>query len=366
MIPAPSQLRTRRLAPALLAAAALLVAAGCARRADEHSGATAEREEIRGGRRVVLKSSVSPRRVTLGDPSVWTLTADLPAGAVPGKLLRSAAAPELDLAAPKAPRVEASRSSGTKGAADRAVYHWPYQIRGFGLGPIALPAVRLPVTYGTARDTLIFPADTLAVDSLTRAASGTVLPDRGPITPELRRVDYVVAAALLLLAIVAALLIARSIRRRRTRGEAPPVPAEPPDVLLRRAIATLRAEGEPMPRDAFYDRLSFAIRDYAAAATGITTRDRTTMEIVRDLRAAGSVPPDGVDALRRALSRADLAKFARRGGGWDEALDVLDTAERLPERLPARPPAAAESGAAGGTPSGGISSGTRAAGAGKG
>jgi hypothetical protein len=85
------------------------------------------------------------------------------------------------------------------------------------------------------------------------------------------------------------------------------------------------------------------------------------MEIVRDLRAAGSVPPEGVDALRRALSRADLAKFARRGGGWDEALDVLDTAERLPERLPARAPGAAESGAPGTT-----SSGTRAAGAGKG
>jgi hypothetical protein len=248
-----------------------------------------------------------------------------------------------------------------KGTADRAVYRWPYQVRGFGLGPIALPAVRLPVTYGTARDTLLFPADTLAVDSLTRAASGTVLPDRGPITPELRRIDYAVAAAILLLAIVTALLIVRAIRRRRKRGEAPPVPAEPADVLLRHAITALRAEGEPMPRDAFYDRLSLAIRDYAAAATGITTRDRTTMEIVRDLRAAGSVPSDGVDALRRALSRADLAKFARRGGGWDEALEVLDTAERLPERLPARGPAAAESGAPDGN-----ASGPRAAGAGTG
>lgn len=324
----------------LLVALAGTVVPGCARRADERAGATAEREEIRGGRRILLKSSVSPRRVTLGDPAVWTLTADLPAGAVPGKLLRSPAAPELDLAAPRAPQAE-DRRPGTKGAAaaaGRAVYRWPYQVRGFGLGPIALPAVRLPVAYGSSRDTLLFPADTLAVDSLTRAASGAVLPDRGPITPALRPVDYVVAGALFLALLVAALLVARALRRRRARSEAPVVPAEPPDVLLRREIAALRAEGEPMPRDSFYDRLSLAIRDYAAAVTGITTRDRTTLEIVRDLRAS-SVPVEGVDAVRRALSRADLAKFARKGGGWDEALDVLDIAERLPERLPARAPA---------------------------
>jgi hypothetical protein len=329
------------LAILLLAATFLTGFSGCARRADDRAGATAEREEIRAGRRILLKSRLSPRRVTLGDPVAWTLSAELPATAVPGRLLRTPAGPELDIRAPRAPRSETARPRGTK-AADRTVWVWPYEVRGFGLGAIALPAVRLPVAYGSARDTLLFPSDTLAVDSLTRAASGSVLPDRGPVTPELRPLDYAVAAGLLVLLIVAGFLIARAIRRRRERAEAPAVPAEPADAVLRREIAALRAEGEPLPRDTFYDRLSLAIRDYAAAATGITTRDRTTMEIVRDLRVRPAIPPDGVDALRRALSRADLAKFARRGGGWDEALEVLEIAERLPDRLPARPPAPAE------------------------
>jgi len=335
--PAPATRRGALALAILLLAAAALASGGCARRADERSGATAEREEIRGGRRILLKSSVSPRRATLGDPVAWTLSAELPAAARPGKLLRNDAGSELDIQPPRAPRAESARPPSPGRAADRTIWTWPYQVRGFGLGAIALPAVRLPVTYGAARDTLFFPADTLAVDSLTRAATGSVLPDRGPVTPELRPIDYAVAAGLLLLAIIAALLIVRAIRRRRKGVEAPAAPAEPPDVLLRREIAALRAEGEPLPRDAFYDRLSLAIRDYAAAATGITTRDRTTMEIVRDLRARPAIAPDGVDALRRALARADLAKFARRGGGWDEALDVLEVAERLPDRLPARP-----------------------------
>ena len=326
---------------AALLAPLLLAPFGCAR-SDERAGASVEREEIRGGHRILLKSSVSPRRVTLGDPVVWTLAAELPASGRPGKLLRSRAAAELDVQPPRAPGSEPSRSATLAGEpAGRTLWTWPYQIRGFGLGLIALPAVRLPVAFGTERDTLLFPADTLAVDSLTRAATGTVLPDRGPVTPELRPIDYGVAAGLLLVLLVAALLIVRAVRRRREQP-AEVVPEEPPDEALRRALASLRAEGEPMARDAFYDRLSLAIRDYAAAATGITTRDRTTMEIVRDLRERSEVAPAGIDALRRALARADLAKFARRGGGWDEALDVIGLAERLPETLPARRPPADE------------------------
>jgi hypothetical protein len=130
-------------------------------------------------------------------------------------------------------------------------------------------------------------------------------------------------------------LLIRALRRRREPTR-PAAPAEPPDVILLREVASLRARGEPLRRDQFYDRLSLALRDYAAAATGITTRDRTTLEIVLELREREEAPRDGVDALRRALGRADLAKFARRGGGWDEAIEALDLAEKLPEKLPAR------------------------------
>ncbi|HLQ65822.1 MAG TPA: hypothetical protein VK123_01165 [Candidatus Limnocylindrales bacterium] len=334
----------RRVRWLLLLLATLGGAGGCANRVDERAGATVEREEVRAGNRVLLRSSVSPRRSTLGDPVVWTLSAELPASARPGKLLRGPTVPELDVRPPREGEPERRDS--------RTLWSWPYQIRGFGLGRIALPAVRLPVEFGGTRDTLLFPADTLAVDSLTAAATGAVLPDRGPITPELRPIDYAVAGllALLLLALIA--LAIRAVRRRRHPESRPAAPPEPPEAALRRVVADLRDRGERLARGEFYDRISLAVRDYAAAVTGITTRDRTTMEVVRDLEAKGGVPRDGIDALRRALARADLAKFARRGGGWEDALDVLELAHRLPERLPQRqePPAHTRGGAGAGGP----------------
>lgn len=281
---------------------------------------------------VRLRSRLAPRQATLGDPVIWTLSADLPASARPGKLLRGSTAPELDIRPPR----EARKEHSPDGDQRRALWSWPYQVRGFTLGQVALPLVRVPVAFGTARDTLYFPADTLAVDSLTRAATGTVLPDRGAIAPELRPIDYVVAGALVVVLLAILALILRAVRKRR---EAPVVaePVETPEEALRRSLSELRAMGETLPRDGFYDRLSMAIRLYAGSVTGVSTRDRTTLEIVRELRALPDIPPDGLDAVRRALSRADLAKFARRGGAWDEALQVLELADRLPEQLPARP-----------------------------
>jgi hypothetical protein len=329
----PDALRKLPLLPVVLA----LFAAGCAGRSHEHAGVTVEREEIREGHRVLLKSGVSPRRATLGDPVEWTLSAELPAAAAAGKILRDPRGTDRDVRPPKEPvRVPAAKDADRSEA--RQLYTWSYQIRAFALGKVPLPAMRLPVAFGARRDTLAFPADTVAIDSLTPAATGAVLPDRGPITPELRPVDYAVAGVIALVLVVAILLLVRALKRRRA-PVAPEIPAEPADVLLRREVAALRERGEPLPRDEFYDRLSLAIRDYAAAVTGITTRDRTTLEIVRELRGRSGderASSEGVDALRRALARADLAKFARRGGGWDEAMEALDLAERLPEKLPAR------------------------------
>lgn len=323
-----------------LAVLAVLVA-GCAAPASEHAGASLEREETRGGVRYRLRSTVAPRRVTLGDPVRWTLAAEMPASVKPGRILRGRVAPELDLVPPK--------QAATRTEGDRVVTEWTYEACGFTLGRIALPLVLVPVQSGSMHDTLLFPADSLAVDSLTPAATGIVVPDRGPIAPKLRPVDYAVAGLGVLLLLAALLLGIRALRRRRAGPVAPAAPPEPAETRLRRVIGELRAEGERLPRDRFYEILSLAIRDYAAAITAITTRDRTTAEIVRELRSRGDVPEEGIEALGRALARSDLAKFARRGGSWDEALDVVAIAERLPDRLPARPPEppAAEPAAAG-------------------
>jgi hypothetical protein len=161
-------------------------------------------------------------------------------------------------------------------------------VRGYDIGRVPLPRVRLAAYAAGTIDTLEFPPDTLYVDSLTPAMSGSVEPDRGPVPTELRPTDYVVEIVGALLAIagivVAVWFYRRAKRRSQTAGEAALAP-EPPEVVFLRSIESLRAEVGSLSRDRFYDRLSLAIRVYVAAVTGVPALDRTTGELERELLA---------------------------------------------------------------------------------
>ena len=292
-------------------------------------GNAAVREESRGGLQYRLRSEVSPRRATLGDPVRWTLIAELPKSVTPGPLVLDSAGTGLEVKPRSVPHGGEATNAGR--------WTWTQDVRGFDLGSLPLPAARISVSGRGVRDSLFFPPDTLAIDSLTQARADSLLPDRGPVPTELRPIDYAVAAALLLAALailwatIAAVRRARDKKRDLLAVAAAPVPA---DEAYRLALAALRETGETLSFDVFYERLSGAIRDYAAAVTGVPARDRTTTEIEREVKATGAVGRDGTDALVSALRRADLVKFARIRGGWDEARAALSEAERLPERLP--------------------------------
>ena len=202
-------------------------------------------------------------------------------------------------------------------------------------------------------DTLEFPPDTLYVDSLTPAMTGSVEPDRGPVPTELRPTDYAVAIAVALLviaAIVAAVWLYRRTRRRGGVAVAATEAPEPPEVVFLRSIEGLRAEFGSLPRDRFYDRLSLAIRVYVTAVAGVPALDRTTGELERELLARG-YDAGTVGAIGAMLRRSDLAKFARHEDPLAEARAALDDAATLAGRLraPAEepPPASAKPGTAG-------------------
>ena len=334
----------RAIAGALCAAVLAGSLGGCGRDARLGAGNATLREESRSGLHYRLRSEVAPRRATLGDPVRWTLIAELPRSVTPDTLVLDPAGAALEVKPKSAPH----RGEATNGGR----WTWTQEVRGFDLGPLALPAARIivarevrPHIAGAATtvllDSLVFPPDTLAVDSLTQAPADSLVPDRGAVPTELRPIDYAVAAGLLLLALalvwlgIAAVRRARARKRERLAVAAAPIPA---GELYRRALAALREAGDTLSLDVYYERLSGAIRDYAAAVTGVPARDRTTSEIERELKAAGVVSREALEALTSALRRADLAKFARRAGGWDEARAALAEAERLPERLPAAPP----------------------------
>lgn len=310
--------------------AAVVPLAGCGRRSAARGGPATERSGTRGTLRYRLRSQVEPARVTLGDRAVWRLEADFPATVSIGSLIHEAVDSSLDIAEREKPR-RFRRGGGT---------HWTaaFTVRGFNLGPIVLPRLSLPVRMAAMSDALEFPQDSLFVDSLTAAPTGAMEPDRGPLPTELRPLDLalVIAGILFLAAMLtaASILIARARSRARGAASAPTAePPEPPGVQFLRALGALRAEIQSLPRDLFYERLSLALRAYAAAVTGIPALDRTTRELEREFFARPDLNREAVASLTRALRRSDLAKFARQEDPLAEALAALDEASALVGRL---------------------------------
>jgi hypothetical protein len=311
-------------------------AASCARHAEP--ARSTERAGTIGALRYKLQSQVVPPRVTLGDRAVWRLRAEISSAASIGTLARAGTDSSLDVVVENLPRIETR--AGTQ------LWSCAFRVSGYSLGRIALPRAFLPVRTGSGAlpESLEFPPDTLDVDSLTASLRGSTEPDRGPVPTELRPVDFVVAAilaALLVGAIVAAIVILRKRRRaRRSVAEAAARPI-PPEVTFLETVEALRGEVERLPRDQFYDRLSLAVRAYAAAVTLVPALDRTTTELEHELRARAGTDPRAVEDLGNVLRRSNLAKFARREDRLTEARAVLDEAAALSGRLLARPSPAA-------------------------
>lgn len=311
----------------ILASLTLVTVLGCAR-----SGApqrVVEREETVGQTHVRLRSELRPARATLGDRVTWRLTASIDAGtgAKPEALVLGATPASMELEAMRPP----DQRSGSHGV----VWSREFLLRGFDLGAIELPGAALPISTAARTDTLVFPRDTLFVDSLTQTSTGAIRPDRGPVTPPLRPLDFIVAtiAALLLIAAVVLLVLWIRGRGKRKASEIPLPPPEPPESKLLESLDELERELGHLPRDVFYDRLSHALRVYVQSVTGIRAPDLTTSELERELRRDTRVRAEGREAVLTTLRRADLAKFGKYEDAESEAKSILGQARSVSGRL---------------------------------
>ncbi len=306
--------------------AGILAFSGCGAR-ETAARRIVEREENAGKTHVRLRSELSPARGTLGDPIAWRLVATIAPGGRPGPVAMEQPPAFLEITASKPPET-VQGPSGLQWSRE-------YLVRGFDIGALALPRAILPMAAEGGMDTLVFPRDTLFVDSLTQSATGAIRPDRGAIGTPLRPVDYAVIAIAALLAaalIVVLIRLARSARKKKEASEAP-APPDPPEAILDRALDQLEREVTSIPRDVFYERLAQALRAYAAAVTLVPAADLTTSELDRELVRRERVPAEGRERLIAALRRADLAKFARYEDEESEARSIVRQARSVSGKL---------------------------------
>lgn len=132
-------------------------------------------------------------------------------------------------------------------------------------------------------------------------------------------------------------------RRKKWLGPlVPPPPPVPPEVSARQRLEVLRDSGLLAAGEvkAFYSELSDILRRYLEGRFGVTALDRTTQELMRELRTAGVARTDQA-AVRTVLDHADLAKFAkfrpevRAGeGDWTAVLDLVLSTTSAPAATP--------------------------------
>lgn len=144
----------------------------------------------------------------------------------------------------------------------------------------------------------------------------------------------------LLLAVVLALLVRRWLRRRRQR----PRETQPEVSPRERALAFLdaaRVHGTPSDAEleAFYVRVSDALRHYVAELHPRWGTDLTSGELVARMRSDGHAAEAA--SLGALLDEADLVKFARRRSASAEAEAHWRAARTFVERFDGPAPAPA-------------------------
>jgi len=129
-------------------------------------------------------------------------------------------------------------------------------------------------------------------------------------------------------------------RRRQITGPPPPVPA---DQAALEALQRLRATGwlESGKMKEFYSGLSDIVRTYLEHGFKIPALERTTAELMRDVRRRADLPSETLVDLQTLLESGDLVKFAKFRPEASEAMNDHALALRIVDKtkalLPAKP-----------------------------
>ena len=300
----------RRLRPAHVPMAALLLAAGT----------LAAQEEVR------IETAIDTTLITVGDRVTMSVTVEHPAGWVV-EWPDSLDAPTVELLA-----VEVGGTIGL-GEEGRERSAASFAFTSFGLGEAEVPSFEIAVVApdGTT-EAVATDAYGIAVQSVGVDESGAIRDIRGPLSvpgSPWRFLPWIALAALL--AVVVALYIRR--RRRPRPGEASAIPRAPPrpahlvalEALAELERSQLLERGRVME---YHVRVSEVVRAYLEGQFEVPALELATGEVVDAMRAA-ALGATIVGGFQRFLESCDLVKFAKARPGIEESRALLPRAREL-------------------------------------
>ncbi len=256
-------------------------------------------------------AAVEPGTATIGDRIAYEAVFDLPAG--------FRANPAFEVSATRFGHWEVLElkpldpEPGTAGGARQRVL---IALTVWSATLTATPAFPFRITApGVKAQDVLAPAVEIKVESVLAGVEDTSQPrpPRGMI--EFRSWFWWIAGGLALAAAVAGWI---AWKRRAQRlallaaGIDPSKPARPPEDVARDALAALLAspllaEQGPKP---FYIELGDILRRYLEGRFGVPALDRTTAELLPELRQVAALRPHQAD-VREFFDTCDLVKFAR-------------------------------------------------------
>jgi hypothetical protein len=257
-------------------------------------------------------AAIDSSSVTVGDPILLTLSFEL------GRFEKFDLENAVRLLEPFSPRPLPTPN-------DEDGRSWPisarFELRLFRVGEYQIPA--LPVTYIAASgDTATFSSQPIDLEVVSVREDGEIVPsDIRPPREISGGIPLWLAGALVAGTAIGIVGLVYWLSTR-SRGTPEPDPEPPVDFaaeFVRIAGMGLLAKGETKQ---FYSLLADNLRRFLHITLEVETMERTTDEIVADLRAHPAVDQRALGNVEDFLRTADLVKFAKYAPATSSALRV--------------------------------------------
>jgi hypothetical protein len=233
-------------------------------------------------------------------------------------------APDADLAAVPAEKItfapfevrDAARTT-LPSEGDRRKVRYTFKLAAYEEGKLKIPPASFPYKRGDASQVATsqeVSVDVGRVPSAKADKQGEIRDLKAAVASPVPTVLYVAGAIALLLG----LLLLRSLVNHLRRKKSQVMVAEPPLPPFEHALRELaRLERERLPEqdrhEEYYDRLTGTLRYYLSWRYGVPMLERTSSEILADVRRQEILPAEQFAELKRILEEGDLVKFARFG-----------------------------------------------------